>query len=76
MFKVSVALEEMMKGIRKVWTARRHVTIDESMICHMGRAIGYIQYMPAKPIKHGLKVFALCCAIAAVILAFKVYVRK
>ena len=32
--------------------------------------------MPAKPIKHGIKVYALCCALSAVILAFKVYVGK
>ena len=38
--------------------------------------ISYVQYMPAKPIKHGIKVFALCCAVSAVILAFKVYAEK
>lgn len=42
----------------------------------MGRAISYVQDMPAKPIKHGIKVFALCCACSAVILAFKVYCDK
>ena len=36
-------------------TAGKHVTIDESMIWYMGRAISYVQYMPAKPIKHGIK---------------------
>ena len=46
------------------------------MIRYMGRAITYVQYMPAKPIKHGIKVFALCCAVSAIILAFKVYVGK
>ena len=65
-----------MKGTRKAWVAGKHVTIDESMIRYMGRAISYVQYMPAKPIKHGIKVFALCCVVSAVILAFKVYVGK
>ena len=75
-FKVNFALETMMKGMRKAWVAGKHVTIDERMIRYMGRAISYVQYMPAKPIKHGIKVFALCCAVSAVILAFKVYVGK
>ena len=29
--------------------------------------------MPAKPIKHGIKVFALCCAFTGFLLAFEVY---
>ena len=51
-----------MKGMRGVCTAGKHVTIDKSMIKYMGRAITYAQYMPAKPIKYGIKVFAVCCA--------------
>jgi len=42
----------------------------------MGRMISCVQYMPAKPIKHGIKVLALCCALSAVILLFKIYVGK
>ena len=56
----------MMKGMRLAWTAGKHVTIGESMICYMGRAVNYVQYMPAKPIKHSIKVFFLlrcfCCS--------------
>ena len=65
-----------MKGMRSAWNAGEHVTIDESMIRYMGRAISFVQYMPAKPIKNGIKVFALCCAFSAIILAFQVYVGK
>ena len=72
LFKVKYALDVMMNGMKKSWTAGKHVTIDESMIRYMGRAISYVQYMPAKPIKHGIKAFALCCAFLAVIIAFKV----
>ena len=32
--------------------------------------------MPAKPIKHGIKVFVCCCAFSAVILSYKVYCGK
>ena len=74
--KVSYPLKVMMKGMRSVWSAGKYITIDESMIRYMRRAVGYVQYTPAKPIKHGIKVFAVCCAISAVILAFEVFVGK
>eukprot|EP00956_Cyclotella_meneghiniana_P044563 scaffold323191_cov89-Cyclotella_meneghiniana.AAC.1 len=45
----------------------------KSMIRYMGRAIAFIQYMPRKPIKHGIKVFAVCCSYTGVLLGFEVY---
>jgi len=76
LFKVRYPLDIMIKGMRSAWTAGKHVTIDESMIRYMGRAVSYVQYMPAKPIKHGIKVFCLCYAFSAVLLSFEVYVGK
>ena len=76
LFKVRYPMTLFMRGISKAWVAGKHVTIDESMITYVGRAVSYVQYMPAKPIKHGLKVYALCCACSAVLLAFQVYVGK
>jgi hypothetical protein len=32
--------------------------------------------MPVKPIKHGIKVFCVCCAISGIMLAYKVYCRN
>ena len=72
LFKVSYLLKIMIKVMRGVWTARKHVTIDESMVKCMGRAITYIQYVPAKPINHGIKVFAICCALYTILIGFKV----
>ena len=46
------------------------------MINYMGRAVTFVQYMPAKPIKHGIKVFACCCAVTGVLLSFEVYLGK
>ena len=43
------------------------------MIKYCGRAVAFIQYMPAKPIKHGIKVFCVCCAISGIMLAYEVY---
>ena len=54
----------------------KHMTIDKHMIRYMGHASSYLQYMPAKPIEHGIQAFALCCTLLAVILSFKVYFGK
>ena len=42
LFKVKYALNIMMAGMKKSWTAGKHVTIDKSMIRCMGRAISYV----------------------------------
>ncbi len=60
-------------GMRKIWTVGQHITIDKSMIKYCGCAVAFIQYMPAKPIKHGIKVFYVCCAFFKTMLAYKVY---
>ena len=65
-----------MKGVRGVWNSGKHVTIDDSMIKYMVRAITYVQYMPEKSIKHGIKVFDICCALSTILLGFKVYVGQ
>ena len=61
-----------MKGMRGVLTERKHVTIDESMIKYMGRAITYVKYMPTKPINHVINVFSIYCALSKILLGFKV----
>ena len=71
--KVKYVMDEMMKGIRNAWKAGREVCIDESMIKYMGRAVSFVQYMPKKPIKHGIKVFVAACARTAIILSYEVY---
>ena len=66
----------IMNMMQKSWTAGEKVTIDESMIKYKGRAVCFVQYMPAKPIKHGIKVYACCCgcAVSAVMLSFEIYI--
>jgi hypothetical protein len=49
--KVRHMLNTIMDGIRKVWSAGMNITIDESMIRYSGRAVSWVQYMPAKPFK-------------------------
>jgi hypothetical protein len=55
------------------WTAGQKICNDESMILYIGQPIAFGQYMPAKPTKHGIKVFVLCCAVTGFLLSFEVY---
>ena len=73
LFKVRYVLDTVGAGIRRAWNAGKRVTIDKSMIKYMGRAMTYVQYIPAKPIKHGIKVYCLCCAYSGVMLAYQIY---
>ena len=76
LFKVRYVLDEIGKGLKRVWSAGKNLSLDESMIKYCGRAIAFVQYMPAKPIKHGIKVFCLCCAYSAIMLSFEIYCGK
>ena len=76
LFKVRSAMDHIVKNMQKCWIAGMKICIDESMIKYMGRAISFVQYMPLKPIKHGIKVFAACCAYTGHVLCFEVYLGK
>ncbi len=54
-YKIRYVLHELMKGMKRAQTAGITATIDESMIKYCGQAIVFVQFMPAKPIKHGKK---------------------
>ena len=76
LWKIRWALESVSQNIRKSYNAGKDVAIDESIIRYRGRAISFAQYLPKKPIKHGIKVFAICCAVTAYLLGFEVYLGK
>jgi hypothetical protein len=69
LLNVRYPLDVIGKGLRKIWTSGQHIRIDESMIKYCGCAVAFIQYMPVKPIKHGIKVFCVCCTILGIMLA-------
>ena len=60
--------------MNKNWIAGEKVFVDESMIKYVGRVISFGQYMPNKPITHGIKVFLLTCKNHT--LGWEVYLGK
>jgi hypothetical protein len=73
MFKELYVLDQLMSCMHSAWIPCNRLTIDESMICYMGHAIEFVQYMLRKPIKHGLEVSVVCCVYTAVLFGFEVY---
>ena len=61
LYKCRKLMEKIMDRMVVNWIAGEKVCIDESMIKYSGRAISFCQYMPMKPITHGIKVFLLTC---------------
>ena len=74
--KIQPFLLIFQERMQRAWVLGEKIAIDESMIKYCGRAISWVQYMPRKPIKHGIKVFALCCSKTGVLVAFLVYTGK
>lgn len=53
--------EQFVGYIRKYYRHGEHVTIDEILLAFRGRC-PFRQYLPSKPAKYGLKIFAVCDA--------------
>jgi len=54
-------LDEFVKNCKSTYCLSEFFTIDEMLVPFRGRC-GFIQYMPNKPAKYGIKIFALCDA--------------
>ena len=71
-FKIAPVISEIISQSNKYYKPEREITIDESMISFRGRC-SLVQYMPAKPVKYGLKAFLLCEAKTGYVLKWRLY---
>lgn len=67
-------LETLVANFQEHLNPSPYVCVDESMVAYNGRYCGFKQYMPAKPVKHGIKLWALCCSATKYVLKLEVYV--
>ena len=58
---IRVFLDQFVGNCMGTYNLGEFVTIDEKLEAFRGRC-SFIQYIPSKPAKYGLKVFALCDA--------------
>ena len=71
--KIRPILTHYQRAFKANWTIGKRVAVDEAMIRYTGHAIGWVQYMPAKPIKKGIKVWCACCSDSGYLHSFEIY---
>jgi hypothetical protein len=69
-------INELLKRFRAAFVMGRDMSADESMIKYKGKQVQLQYIMPAKHIKHGFKVFALCDVGTGYIYSWYVFTGK
>jgi hypothetical protein len=67
--------EHFVENCKANYIASENVTIDETLVGFRGRA-PFRQYIPSKPSKYGIKIFALCDAETFYTLNLEIYAGK
>ena len=75
LLKLRWFIDQMNKNFSTAYTPYGDVTVDESMIKFKGR-LSFRQYLPAKPIKWGVKVWSLSESSTGYLHKFQVYCGK
>ena len=75
LFKIRPLLESLLQNFQNSYTPNREMSIDEAMVSFKGRA-WFMQYMPKKPKKWGLKAFSLADSKTGYTLNWKLYAGK
>ena len=73
--KVNPIIEKLSERFRSTYTPQMNVTVDEAIIPFKGRST-LKQYMPLKPVRRGIKVWALADSLNGFISQFEVYTGK
>ena len=72
LYKVRPFVTPLIEHFQSSYTLHREVSLDESMIGFKGR-LGFIQYMPKKPTKWGMKAFVLSDALTGYMYNWHLY---
>ena len=67
--------ESVVGAFRQMYSPTEHLTLDEALEAFRGRCC-FVQYMPKKPAKYGIKLQCLCEAKTNYICNMEVYVGK
>ncbi|KAK6177165.1 hypothetical protein SNE40_015322 [Patella caerulea] len=75
LFKIRPLLDHPEKTFLDNFVPLKEVSVDEAMVKFKGR-LGFIQYMPMKPIKRGVKVWMSACPSTGYAFTFDVYTGR
>ena len=75
LFKIRPFMDKLIANFQCKYIPGRELSLDESMIGFKGR-LGFVQYMPKKPTKWGLKAFVLADGESGYALNWKLYTGR
>ena len=75
LFKIRPFMAPLQQNFKNCYNLHREVSVDESMIGFKGR-LWFIQYMPKKPTKWGMKAFVLADSLSGYTYSWKLYAGK
>lgn len=75
LYKVRPIIEHVQGTFPSAYSLSREIAVDEAMVKYTGR-LGFRQYMPAKPIKRGIKIWMLCDSNNAYLSRFDIYLGR
>ena len=73
--KIQPIIDMLSTAFYEVFSPQKNLSVDEAMIPFKGRS-ALKQYMPLKPIKRGIKVWAVSDAVNGFVTAFEIYTGK
>ena len=65
-------MEPLLRNFEKMYKSKRELSIDESTIGFKGR-LSFLQYLPKKPTKWGMKAFVLAESSTGYTLKWRLY---
>jgi hypothetical protein len=67
-------MDDLVTNFNSVWSASPFLYVDECMVAYNGQYYSFKQYLPLKPVAHGIKVWCLACSRSKYVLNWEVYV--
>lgn len=68
--KIRILLDHMVKKCKELYQASLKISVDERMVKSRGR-FGFRQFIPAKPVRYGFKLWCICDAKSAYTIDFR-----
>ena len=75
LYKIQPVCTITQNNFKECYKPGKHQAIDEAMIAFKGH-LSYIQYLPAKPIKHGIKLWMRCNSESVYLHEYEVYLGQ
>jgi len=75
LYKIEPTLDHLKSKFSSVYTPERSICVDESLLLWKGR-LGWIQYIPSKRSRFGVKIYKLCGSSTSYVWNFTLYTGK